>query len=386
MKDLALDIRSLSKEYKLSKNKSFYALKEISFSLEKGKVLGIIGHNGAGKSTLLKILSRITYPSKGEIDVYGKLASLLEVGTGFHPELSGRENIFLNGSILGMTKSEIKDRFNEIVAFAGVESFLDLPVKRYSSGMYVRLAFAVAAHLQADILLIDEVLAVGDAEFQKRCLQRMDSLSKENQRSIIFVSHNMSAVAKLCDEVIWLEKGHIKERGPSQVIIDRYLANTAELYRDTPIHLRQDREGDGRGRFQSLNLSKELQGKAFYSGKDLKLQLSFTIADPKAKKLGLELHLFNSRGNYISSLSQESEISNPSGENWLCSIPNLNLMPGDFFFNIHLFLDGQRADFVGRAFYFKVLDRENEANEIANQRQNPGIYLEHQWQNLNNQD
>ncbi len=375
----ALEIKGISKEYKLGKNKSFFALKDINLSLKKGQVLGLIGHNGAGKSTLLKILSRITYPSNGEIDVYGKLSSLLEVGTGFHPELSGRENIYLNGSILGMPKSEIKKRFAEIVAFAGVEDFLDLPVKRYSSGMYVRLAFAVAAHLDAEVLLIDEVLAVGDAEFQKRCLQRMDSLSKEKERSIVFVSHNMSAITKLCDEVAWLEKGEVIAQGEPQIIIDKYLAKTAKLNKDIPLHLREDREGDGRAKLSSINIVGKKIEESFTSGTDLNLAVNFENTQKRQGSFKLELHLFNSRGNYLSSFSLNNKLKGDLKESWLCRVSNLSLMPGDFFFNVHLYLDGQRADFVGRAFYFTVIDPSNSANEIAISRQNPGYYLDHDW-------
>jgi lipopolysaccharide transport system ATP-binding protein len=383
MSQFALEIKGLSKEYKLTKKKSFFALKDINLTLEKGKVLGLIGHNGAGKSTLLKILSRITYPSQGEVDVFGKLSSLLEVGTGFHPELSGRENIFLNGSILGMRKADITKRFDDIVAFAGVEAFLDVPVKRYSSGMYVRLAFAVAAHLDAEVLLIDEVLAVGDAEFQKRCLQRMDSLSKEKERSIIFVSHNMSAIAKLCDEVAWMENGQIIAQGKPREIIDQYLAKASEINRDIPIHLRADREGDGRARFKAIHLTDKNKGNIFNSGARLRLEIHFDRKEQSAKLFNIDLHLFNSRGNYLSSFSKAGELNGATQENWFCEVPALSLMPGDFFINAHLFLDGQRADFVGRAFYFEVLDSDSTGNEIAIARQNPGIYLKHDWHTLN---
>jgi len=188
----------------------FMALSEVSFSLKRGQRLGIIGPNGAGKSTLLKILSRITPPTAGEITYKGRLSSLLEVGTGFHPELTGRENIFLNGALLGMKNKDVKEKFDEIAAFSGVEKFLDTPVKRYSSGMYVRLAFAVAAHLEPDILVVDEVLAVGDNEFQKKCIGKMESDSKTSGRTVIFVSHNMSVVEKLCDCVLWLDSGGVK--------------------------------------------------------------------------------------------------------------------------------------------------------------------------------
>ena len=200
----------------------FWALNDISFEIQKGDRVGIIGRNGAGKSTLLKILSRITPPTKGRIEYSGRMASLLEVGTGFHGDLSGRENIYLNGSILGMTKHEIDRKFDEIVAFAEIEKFLDTPVKRYSSGMYVRLAFAVAANLESDILIVDEVLAVGDAAFQKKCLGKMNEVSKADGRTILFVSHNMGQVASLCNTGILLNKGRVEEQGSINSIINRY--------------------------------------------------------------------------------------------------------------------------------------------------------------------
>ena len=200
----------------------FWALKDINFEVQQGDRVGIIGRNGAGKSTLLKVLSRITEPTTGSIRLRGRVASLLEVGTGFHPELSGRENIYLNGAILGMSRVEVKKKFDEIVDFAGVEKFLDTPVKRYSSGMYVRLAFAVAAHLEPEILIIDEVLAVGDAEFQKKCLGKMEDVSKNEGRTVLFVSHNMGAIATLCNKGIVLEKGEVNYHGTSIEAIERY--------------------------------------------------------------------------------------------------------------------------------------------------------------------
>jgi lipopolysaccharide transport system ATP-binding protein len=200
----------------------FWALKDVSFEVHEGEVLGIVGRNGAGKSTLLKILSRITEPTAGRVTLRGRVASLLEVGTGFHPELSGRENIYLNGAVLGMTRAEIRRKFDEIVAFAEVEKFLDTPVKRYSSGMYVRLAFAVAAHLEPEILIVDEVLAVGDAEFQKKCLGKMNEVSRREGRTVLFVSHNMGAVTTLCAPVLWLDGGLIRERGDTREVIGKY--------------------------------------------------------------------------------------------------------------------------------------------------------------------
>jgi len=209
----------------LNTKEEFWALKNVDFEVNQGEVVGIIGSNGAGKSTLLKILTGITPPTEGEIIMRGKVASLLEVGTGFHPELTGRENIFLNGAILGMTKKEIVKKFEEIVAFAGIEKFLDTPVKYYSSGMYVRLAFSVAAHMEPDILLVDEVLAVGDADFQKKCLGKMEEVSKESGRTILFVSHNLSAVKALCKRSILLHKGKIEAIGETSAIIDKYLSS-----------------------------------------------------------------------------------------------------------------------------------------------------------------
>lgn len=204
-----------------------WALRDINFEVKQGEVLGIIGKNGAGKSTLLKILSRVTTPTVGEIKVKGRIASLLEVGTGFHPELTGRENIFLNGAILGMSKQEIRSKFDEIVDFSGVERYIDTPVKRYSSGMYVRLAFGVAAHLEPEILIVDEVLAVGDAEFQKKCLGKMKDVSGQG-RTVLFVSHNMAAVKLLCSRGIILENGTIAQEGDINGIVDRYLNLTAD--------------------------------------------------------------------------------------------------------------------------------------------------------------
>ncbi len=237
-----IEVKNISKEYRLGalakdsikdsmralfksnkkEKETFMALNDISFNVNNGEVLGIVGKNGAGKSTLLKVLSRITEPTSGEIKMRGRVASLLEVGTGFHPELTGRENIFLNGSILGMTKAEIKLKFDEIVEFSGVRKFIDTPVKHYSSGMYVRLAFSVAAHLEPEILIIDEVLAVGDAEFQKKCLGKMKAVAGQG-RTVLFVSHNMAAVKTLCSRAILLNQGKLVYIGETDQVVDRYL-------------------------------------------------------------------------------------------------------------------------------------------------------------------
>jgi lipopolysaccharide transport system ATP-binding protein len=201
-----------------------WSLRDVDFEVKQGEVLGIVGRNGAGKSTLLKILSKVTTPTTGSIKINGRIASLLEVGTGFHPELTGRENIFLNGAILGMTKQEIRSKFDEIVDFSGVERYIDTPVKRYSSGMYVRLAFAVSAFLEPEILIVDEVLAVGDAEFQKKCLGRMEDVSRNDGRTILFVSHNMAAVSNLCTSSIFMRNGLLQSMGPTDRIIEEYIS------------------------------------------------------------------------------------------------------------------------------------------------------------------
>jgi len=232
----------------------FWALKEVSFSVQPGEVVGIIGRNGAGKSTLLKILSGVTQPTAGEARIRGRLASLLEVGTGFHPELTGRENIYLNGAILGMTRVEIRGKFDEIVEFSGVEKFLDTPVKRYSSGMYVRLAFAVAAHLEPEILIVDEVLAVGDFEFQKKCLGKMNEVSRREGRTVIFVSHNMDAIGSLCPSATWLDKGMIVRSGNAREVIRDYLALRA-TNRERSLNLDDSPRTDGYdGRLHLLSL------------------------------------------------------------------------------------------------------------------------------------
>jgi lipopolysaccharide transport system ATP-binding protein len=278
MSELAISIRGLSKSYTIAHTEqhvtlaeqilhrakrgfraapteTFWALKDVSFDINRGDVVGIVGRNGAGKSTLLKVLSRITPPSSGVIDVYGRVGSLLEVGTGFHAELTGRENIFLNGAILGMTKGEIRRQFDAIVDFSGVEAFIDTPVKRYSSGMYVRLAFAVAAHLNPEILIVDEVLAVGDAEFQRKCLDKMKDVSAHG-RTVLFVSHQLQSITSLCTKAVFMEQGQVRHYGPAEETVNKYLRYSTQKSADTRVNAAR-RPGSGDIRITSVSISKD---------------------------------------------------------------------------------------------------------------------------------
>jgi lipopolysaccharide transport system ATP-binding protein len=255
---------------------TFWALKDVSFDLRRGEVLGVIGRNGAGKSTLLKIISRITEPTDGEVHLYGRTGSLLEVGTGFHPELTGRENIYLNGAFLGMKRAEIARKFDEIVAFADVEKFLDTPVKRYSSGMYMRLAFAVAAHLEPEILVVDEVLAVGDTAFQEKCLAKMDAVAKRGQ-TVLFVSHQLSAVASLCKKAMLLHAGRLEAIGPVQAIIERYITTLAAPPRGDSHTI--PRAGTGEVRYRQVTSDKE----TYLSGEEISLNCTFSVIKPSGK-------------------------------------------------------------------------------------------------------
>ena len=271
--------RRLRQPHIRGKGTDFWALRDLSFEVREGEALGLVGRNGAGKSTLLKILSRITTPSEGRADVNGRIGSLLEIGTGFHPELTGRENIYLNGAILGIKKSDISRRFDDIVDFAGVQQFLDSPVKRYSSGMYVRLAFAVAAHLEPDILIIDEVLAVGDVEFQKRCLGRMGDVASEG-RTVLFVSHNMSSIKALCDRALMLDGGRLVCQGEVNDVVDTYV-RTALPPSDGLIEDGARRLGTGDARIRRVELLDQ-EGKPtaqLYLGQAFRVALTFEVEE-----------------------------------------------------------------------------------------------------------
>jgi lipopolysaccharide transport system ATP-binding protein len=272
-----------------------WALKDVNISVQHGEALGIIGRNGAGKSTLLKILSRVTMPTEGRVRVRGRIASLLEVGTGFHPELTGRENIYLNGAILGMTRAEVNRKFDEIVDFSGVEKFIDTPVKRYSSGMYVRLAFAVAAHLEPEILIVDEVLAVGDADFQKKCLGKMGSVADEG-RTVLFVSHNMTAITRLCQRVIYMTKGCIDIDGVASDVVTRYIATTTGTI---AVHEWPENEAPGTNvtKLRSVRVCGEddIPTSSFDIRKTIKIEMVFDVFE-SGHKLTPNFHLYNGEG------------------------------------------------------------------------------------------
>lgn len=285
-----------------------WALKDINFEVKQGEVLGIIGRNGAGKSTLLKILSRVTGPTTGDIKVKGRIASLLEVGTGFHPELTGRENIFLNGAILGMSKMEIKSKFDEIVDFSGVERYIDTPVKRYSSGMYVRLAFAVAAHLEPEILIVDEVLAVGDAEFQKKCLGKMKDVSGQG-RTVLFVSHNMAAVKGLCKKGIVLENGGMKFLGEAEEAINFYTRSGYSLT-ELPIAERKDRKGNGKLIIMDIHFlnSAGTRVSELTSGEYYKIQFHYEkYNDIDVKQLTFVLQFKNDNDEIVTTIATDEQ-------------------------------------------------------------------------------
>ena len=337
----------------------FWALKDVSFEVKQGEVLGIIGRNAAGKSTLLKILSRITEPTQGRIFLRGRVSSLLEVGTGFHPELTGRENIFLNGAILGMTQREIRKKFDEIVAFAEVEKFLDTSVKHYSSGMYVRLAFAVAAHLQPEIFIVDEVLAVGDAEFQKKCLGKMDDVSRKQGRTVLFVSHNMEAVLRLCSRGILLDSGRVRAMGDVRVVVSSYVSGkSSSRLVDFSKRIRQDfLMGKGRARVVQASPSEAESDWTLPFGQRLAFDLVIST-EPSVSQVGLGIGVFSFRGFEVASWTNRCsnvDLSLKPGINNLRIVfENLRLLPGHYSLGFCLRCDRGIEDWVPEAVLFEV--------------------------------
>ena len=382
MSDIAIRVENLSKQFKIGVGKArhdtlrdqivgglsslirsrrssdkrtdtFWALTDVSFEIKKGEVIGIIGRNGAGKSTLLKILSRITGPTSGFADIHGRVASLLEVGTGFHGELSGRENIYLNGAILGMKRAEIARKFDDIVDFAEVGQFIDTPVKHYSSGMYVRLAFAVAAHLEPEILLIDEVLAVGDIAFQKKCLGKMGDVARDG-RTILFVSHNMAAVAGLCSGAQMLAQGRLVRSGNTVEVIDAYLSSYQLSSRATIVD-RKDRQGNGKLRFTDVEFLSETGAPTdvIQCGRDVQFSVGYTSPETNLRNVDISVDLFHPNGQWM--INMNSGMAGvafdliPSTGRLTCRIKRFPLCPGQYHLTLFCFVNGEIADWVQQA-------------------------------------
>ncbi len=344
-----------------------WSLKDINFEIEKGDAVGIIGRNGAGKSTLLKLLSRVTKPTTGHFEVQGRIASLLEVGTGFNPEMTGRENIYLNGAILGMRRHEIKRKFDEIVDFAGVERYIDTPVKRYSSGMYVRLAFAVAAHLESEILIVDEVLAVGDAEFQKKCLGKMGDVSKGEGRTVLFVSHNLSAVRKLCSRGILLDCGHTSTIGTADDTISSYL----KLHKDHSAHKFVPASSNF---IKIIYISSDLDD--LLTGGQLSINIEF-----QSDIIDCEVHigLYNFENLKLSHLCTKYFQSLVlHGKKAICNVPQICLTEGDYYLNVLVKTKGFNERFEN-CIQFHIIAGSFYPNDTT--FKNDGlVYMQHEWE------
>lgn len=344
-----------------------WSLRDLNFEVEPGDAVGVIGRNGAGKSTLLKILSKFTAPTTGSIKLKGRVASLLEVGTGFHPELTGRENIFLNGAILGMRKAEIKRRFDEIVDFSGVERYIDTPVKRYSSGMYVRLAFAVAAHLESEILIVDEVLAVGDAEFQKKCLGKMGEVSNGEGRTVLFVSHNMAAVQSFCKKGILLENGEIVFNGDSERAIDLY--TSSGLLTDSEYFNNQS----GENQFNKIIImnTKGISQGNFKFEEQIKIEFRFKLNQELVRNTVLGLRVSDQRGrNVFSSQKSVSEINKDSEGTFisLCEFPEKLLAPNIYKITVALHIpNAQVISFLSEVVSFSIEETGTDYNKYYGQ-------------------
>ena len=368
----------------LPKKETFWALKDITFDVNKGEVVGIIGRNGTGKTTLLKILSRITEPTEGRITLRGRVASLLEVGTGFHPELTGRENIYLNGAVLGMTKKEIISKFDEIVEFSGVETFLDTPVKRYSSGMYVRLAFAVAAHLEPEILLVDEVLSVGDAEFQKKCLGKMKDAS-ESGRTVLFVSHNMAAIQNLCGSCMLLDNGTIDCTGNTEDVVNKYLQRVLVILQ-IPLRDRKDRKGDGKLRITKIYFEDKEGNKITHliSGQYIKIIAEYeSTTGESLNNVSVAFSVDNRDGVRIFQLWNELTgnffAKTPKKGRFVCNLPKLPLVGGDYIFTVFSKVDGVIADWVINAAKFSVEDGDFYKRGERQESGQGNFLVEHKW-------
>jgi homopolymeric O-antigen transport system ATP-binding protein len=364
---------------------SVWALADVSFQARRGDVIGVIGRNGAGKSTLLKVLSRITEPTTGVARVRGRVGALLEVGTGFHPELSGRDNVYLNGTILGMRRSEISRKFDEIVEFAEVARFIDTPVKHYSSGMYLRLAFAVAAHLEPDILVVDEVLAVGDVEFQQKCLGKMDAVARGG-RTVLFVSHNMPAVTHLCTRAISFANGQLVREGEVADVVGAYL-RSSRASQVTSLASRRDRMGTGRLRFSRawISAADAHAVNTVASGDEVSFHVEYAAQEFQARAMLLisitirDLHgqLLFSLANFLT--GQHIEVDQTTGHLW-CTTPELPLNAGSYEVDIWASVDGTAADYVLGAFQFSVVAADVfGSGKVPTARKHGPLFVRHSW-------
>ena len=368
-----------------SADQTIWALRDVSFDVNPGEVVGIIGRNGAGKSTLLKILSRITEPTTGKVELYGRVGSLLEVGTGFHPELTGRENIFLNGSILGMRRSEIEAKFDEIVAFAEIERFMETPVKRYSSGMYVRLAFAVAAHLEPEILVVDEVLAVGDAAFQKKCLGRMRDVATEG-RTVLFVSHNMAAVSALCSKAMMLNGGVVEfPLGGVNDAVQRYLAQISEITR-TQLANRIDRQGEGKIRITHFAVFDKHGNELEYvsAGQEIEFRIHYEcVNNAHPRNIGVALGITSHAGSFVTLLSNQVaaeafELIEPRGS-FSCIVKKLPLAPGNYTLNLIVRQNEIVQDWIQEAVNIVVESGDFFGTGRMPPQTHGGVFFEQEW-------
>ena len=356
----------------------FWPLRHVSFNVSAGEVVGLVGHNGAGKTTLLRILSRISPPTEGYARLQGRVGSLLDVGTGFHPELTGRENVYLYGAVLGMKRAEVRARFGDIVEFAEVERFMDTPLKRYSSGMYLRLGFAVAAHLEPEILFVDEILAVGDLSFQQRCVDRMREIA-QGGATIIFVSHNLALVSSICTRALLLEHGRLVADDTVSTVLERYVSSSSQLAA-TSLADRPDRQGSGEARVVAL----EVEGKRgpAMTGDALQLRVGYRSDHPR-HGLGVSIAVYGTLGEPLlelsSLLSGEQFVEVPASGELVCTVPQLPLAQGRYSLDVQLHIDGIVADSVSRAAYLDVLPGEYYGSK-QNLLDRPPLFLtDHSW-------
>lgn len=364
------------------KQKGFWALRDVGFDIRKGEVVGVIGRNGAGKSTLLKILSRITDPTLGHADIWGRVGSLLEVGTGFHNELSGRDNIYMSGSMLGMKRSEITRKFDEIVSFAEVGKFIDTPVKRYSSGMYMRLGFAVAAHLEPEILLVDEVLAVGDSAFQKKCMGKMDDVASHG-RTILFVSHNMAAIQALCGRTLWMNGGQVAGFGSTHEVVPKYLASSASKAGSLDLRTHVKRYGDGSVRITSVRIEPADGGTVIRTSTPLKVTIEYESDKPVERmRAWAEIQDQATRRPICCIDTQMTgdlpDILPPRGR-IVCTTAPTRITPGRCPVDVGMTRNGMLADEIEHAFEFDV-EVDESAPAHAATRQWVMVDLQHTWQ------